>query len=158
MLFSIIKAWTSAWTMERFFLQTTALALTFPWFPLPFQQVLGIVFGPMYNEIVDIKSVLHQKNSNLSSSQKEVLLWQQQLSHASTNWIQTLMRDRKWLPDTGYPNAALHLGPFIVAKSCAPICDVSNMKCVACLFAKASTQSLPNMAPRPSRKTSHAQI
>ena len=30
-----------------------------------------------YNEIVDIKSVLHQKNSNLSSSQKEVLLWHQ---------------------------------------------------------------------------------
>ncbi len=28
-----------------------------------------------YNEIVEIKSVLHQKNSNLSSSQKEVLLW-----------------------------------------------------------------------------------
>jgi hypothetical protein len=29
------------------------------------------------NEIVHIKSVLHQKNSNLSSSQKEVLLWHQ---------------------------------------------------------------------------------
>ncbi len=30
-----------------------------------------------YHEIVVIKSVLHQKNSNLSSSQKEVLLWHQ---------------------------------------------------------------------------------
>ncbi len=30
-----------------------------------------------YNEIVDIKSVLHQKKFNLSSSQKEVLLWHQ---------------------------------------------------------------------------------
>jgi hypothetical protein len=71
-----------------------------------------------YNEIVEIKSVLHQKNSNLSSSQKEVLLLHQRLSHASTNWIQTLMWDRKWLIDTGYPNAALHRRPFIVAKSC----------------------------------------
>jgi hypothetical protein len=92
-----------------------------------------------YNEIVDIKSVLHQKNSNLSSSQKEVLLWHQRLLNASTNWIQTLMRDKKWLPDTGYPDAALHLGPFIVTKSHAPTCDISNMKCAACLFAKAST-------------------
>ena len=91
-----------------------------------------------YNEIVDIKSVLHQKNSNLSSSQKEVLLWHQRLSHASTNRIQTLMQDKKWLPNTGYPDAALHLGPFIVTKSCAPTCDASNMKCAACLVAKLS--------------------
>jgi hypothetical protein len=79
-----------------------------------------------YNEIVDIKSVLHQKNFNLSSSQKEVLLWHQRLLHASTNWIQTLMQDRKWLPDTGYPNASLHSGPFIVTKSRAPTCDTRS--------------------------------
>ncbi len=102
-----------------------------------------------YNEIAEIKSVLHQKNFNLSLSQKEVLLWHQGLSHASTNWIQTLMRDRKWLPDTTYPNAALHSRPFIVTKSRAPTCDVSNMKCAVCLFAKASTQSPPNTAPCP---------
>jgi hypothetical protein len=59
------------------------------------------------------------------------------------------MQDRKWLRNNGYLDAALHLGPFIVTKSCAPTCDVSNMKCAACLFAKASTQSPPNMAPRP---------
>jgi hypothetical protein len=96
MLFSIIKEWTSAWTMEWFFLQTTALTLTFPWFPLPlhFQRVLGIVLGLMlcysiqaYSEIVEIKSVLNQKNSSLSSSQKEVILWHQRLLNASTNWI-----------------------------------------------------------------------
>jgi hypothetical protein len=102
-----------------------------------------------YNEIVDIKSVLHQKNSNLSSIQKEVLLWHQQLLHASTNWIQTLMQDKKWLPNTGYPNAALHLGPFTVTKNHAPTCDISNMKFAVCLFAKASTQSPSNMVPGP---------
>jgi hypothetical protein len=71
------------------------------------------------------------------------------LLHASTNWIQTLIQDKKWLPNTGYPNTALHLGPFIAAKSHAPTCDISNMKCVVCLFAKASAQSTPNMVPRP---------
>ncbi len=111
-----------------------------------------------YNEIVDIKSVLHQKISNLSSSQKEVLLWYQWLSHASTNWIQTLMQDSKWLPDTGYSDAALHLGLFIVTKSHAPTCDISNMKCAACLIAKASTQSPPNMAPCPLPKPHMLQI
>jgi hypothetical protein len=66
-----------------------------------------------YKEIVGLKSVLHQTNSNLSSSQKEVLLWHQRLSHASINWIQTLMHDRKWLPNSGNLDAALHLGLFI---------------------------------------------
>ena len=105
-----------------------------------------------YKEIVEIKSVLHQTNSNLSCSQKEVLLWHQCLSHASTNWIQTLMRDRKWLPDTNHVDAALHLGPFIVTKSRAPQCVVSHIKSAACLFAKASTRSPPTMAPRLSPK------
>jgi hypothetical protein len=78
MLFSIIKAWASAWMMEWFFLQTTALALTFPWFP--WYCFWSDAFGysvQAYNEIVDINTVLHQKNFNLSSSQKEVLLWHQ---------------------------------------------------------------------------------
>jgi hypothetical protein len=111
-----------------------------------------------YNEIVDIKSVLHQKNSNRSSSQKEVLLWYQRLLHASTNWIQTLMQDRKWLPNTGYPDAALHSGPFIVTKSRALTCDISNMKCAACLFAKASTQSPSNMTPCLRQNLTHSNL
>jgi hypothetical protein len=45
-------------------------------------------------EINAIKTVLHQSNTNLSASQKELLLWHQWLSHALINWIQTLMRDR----------------------------------------------------------------
>jgi hypothetical protein len=48
------------------------------------------------------------------------------------------MQDRKRLPDTSYPNTALHSRPFIVTKSCAPTCDASNMKCAACLVAKLS--------------------
>jgi hypothetical protein len=59
------------------------------------------------------------------------------------------MQDRKWLPDTGYPDAVLHSEPFIIRKSHASTCDVSNMKCVVCLFAKASTRSPPNMVPCP---------
>jgi hypothetical protein len=69
-----------------------------------------------YKESVGLKSVLHQTNSNLSSSQKEVLLWHQRLSHASINWIQTLMHDRKWLPNSGNLDTALHSGPFIFTK------------------------------------------
>ena len=80
-----------------------------------------------YKEIVEIRSVLHQTNSNLYSSQKEVPLWHQHLSHASTNWIQTLMRDRKWLPYTNHVNATFHLGPSIVTRSCAPHCVVCHI-------------------------------
>ncbi len=38
MLFSIITAWTSVWTMALFFLQTTALVQTFPGSPCPFHE------------------------------------------------------------------------------------------------------------------------
>ena len=61
-----------------------------------------------------IRNVLHQTNTNLSQSQKELLLWHQRLSHASVKWIQALMRDQKWLPSNVSKNEpALHSGPFI---------------------------------------------
>jgi hypothetical protein len=50
--------------------------------------------------LVESKSVLSSTKTNLSASQKELLLWHQCLSHANVNWIQTLMRDRKWLIDS----------------------------------------------------------
>jgi hypothetical protein len=38
-----------------------------------------------------IKTIFHQANTNLLVSQKELLLWHQQLSHATVGWVQTLM-------------------------------------------------------------------
>ncbi len=43
--------------------------------------------------ITQTKSILSSANQNLSSSQKELLLWHQRLSHANLTWIQTLMCD-----------------------------------------------------------------
>jgi hypothetical protein len=55
-------------------------------------------FGFNANEFHKINSVrsslLHNNNTNLSQSQKEVLLWHQRLSHASVQWIQSLMRNK----------------------------------------------------------------
>jgi hypothetical protein len=68
-----------------------------------------------------VKSLLTQDNTNLSSPQKELLLWHQRLSHASLDWIQMLMRDRKYLLATN-ANSSLHLGPFLRTKSCVPVC------------------------------------
>ena len=66
MLFSLIKEWTSAWTMACIFLWTTALAVTFPWFPLPFQQVLCIVFDLM-RLVTSSKTTMKLLESSLSS-------------------------------------------------------------------------------------------
>ena len=101
--------------------------------------------------IQEIKSILSDDNSNLSSPQKELLLWHQRLSHASLDWIQMLMRDRKYLPTTN-ADSSLHSGPFIKTKSRAPVCDASKLKCSACLCAKASVRSPSDQAPRPSQK------
>jgi hypothetical protein len=64
------------------------------------------------------------------------------------------MRDRKWLPGTANNETALHSGPFITIRkgSCAQLCNTSILKCAACLYAKSSTRSLDNLAPRPSSK------
>jgi hypothetical protein len=43
--------------------------------------------------VAQTKLILSSANQNLSSSQKELLLWYQRLSHASMTWIQTLVHD-----------------------------------------------------------------
>jgi hypothetical protein len=105
-----------------------------------------------FQEINTIKTILHQNNVNLSASQKELLLWHQQLSHASVNWVQILMREQKWLPGRADNKNALHSGPFIPTTSHAQVCNTSTLKCAACLFAKASIKLPVNLVPRASPK------
>jgi hypothetical protein len=77
-------------------------------------------------------------NTNLSTSQKELLLWHERLSHAMVKWVQKLMRDRKWLPGTADNKTTLHSGPFIPTEkgSHAQISNTSTLKCAACLYEK----------------------
>jgi hypothetical protein len=52
-------------------------------------------FGFLVDSFCDInalKSILHQSNTNLLASQKELLPWHQLLSHAIVVWIQTLIK------------------------------------------------------------------
>ena len=98
-------------------------------------------------------ALLNATNTNLSLSQKEVLLWHQRLSHASVQWIQCLMRDRKWLQDNA-SKGSLHDGPFLPCKnSRASSCSVSALKCAACLCAKASTRSPTNTPTQPALRS-----
>jgi len=53
------------------------------------------------------KSVLDEKNINLSNSEKELHLWHHGLSHTLVLWIQPLMRTKKWLK-TKYSFESLH--------------------------------------------------
>ena len=108
-------------------------------------------FGYTAGNINELRSILSKENMNLSSSQKELLLWHQRLTHTSMEWVQMLMRDRKWLPEHNGGNS-LHVGPFIKTKNRAPTCDTIGLKCTACLCAKASCRSPSNMASRPSRQ------
>ncbi len=92
------------------------------------------------DKINKIKSTLSQFNTNLSSSQKELLLWHQRLSHASILWVQMLMRDKSFLLCNNDRTTALHKFPFIKSKSCAPTCNTMSLKCEACLCAKAAVR------------------
>jgi hypothetical protein len=62
------------------------------------------------------------------------------------------MREQKWLSGSADNKNALHSGPFIPMKSHAQVCNTSTLKCAACLFAKSSTKSPVNLAPRESPK------
>ncbi len=93
-------------------------------------------------DVAQTKLILSSANQKLSSSQKELLLWHQRLSHANLTWIQTLICDWKWLDDPTTASS-LHTGPFISSSSWAPMCNVWGLKCSACLCAKANTPLLP---------------
>ena len=105
-------------------------------------------FGLNVNNLHELQNILGENNTNLSASQKEVLLWHQRLSHASIRWVQMLMRKRDWLTSEG--GESLHNGPFIWTRSSAPTCDISRLKCRACLCAKATVKRPQHMPPRPS--------
>ena len=74
--------------------------------------------------------------------------------HTLITWVQTLMRDRKWLPGTVNNETALHSGPFIPTQreSRAQLCHTSTRECAACLYAKNPMRSPENLAPCPSLK------
>jgi hypothetical protein len=74
-------------------------------------------FAYTESEAKAFPTLLESANVNLSTSQKEVLLWHQCLSHASISWIQRLMHnDCKWLQNHD-SLTSLDLGPFIPCKS-----------------------------------------
>ncbi len=66
--------------------------------------------------VAQAKSILSSAKQNLFSSQKELLLWHQCLSHANLTWIQNLMHDRKWLDDSTTA-FSFYSGPFISSSS-----------------------------------------
>lgn len=89
-------------------------------------------------------NVLDDNNANLTPSQKELLLWHQRLSHADIKQVQSLLQSRDRLkasaPDDG--DNALHSGPILPAVNDAVTrCDVSKVKCAACLLAKAKRRT-----------------
>jgi hypothetical protein len=96
----------------------------------------------LVDTLVESKSTLSSTNRNLSASQKELLLWHQHLSHANVTWIQTLMRDRKWLVDFIDEKSALHTGPFLHSSTQAKTCNPKGLKCATCLCAKAHSRAL----------------
>ena len=91
-------------------------------------------------------SVLDSINMNLSASQKETLLWHQQLSNASLSLIQLLIQDRVWLHDQD-SDRVLHQGPCIQCVTpCSGTSTISCLKCPSCLTAK-TTICTPSCQP-----------
>ena len=87
-------------------------------------------------------NILDNNNVNLSASQKELLLWHQRLSHADINKVQSLLQSRSHLKASDDGDNALHSGPILTAVNVGVTrCDVSKVKCGACLLAKAKRRT-----------------
>ncbi len=110
---------------------------------LPLQQTNSVVnsfwteaFSYTADSLLMSNSILCASNTNLSASQKELLLWHQWLSHTSVYWIQILMQGQKWLMDKNDDNKALHSRPFITPINLqTPTSDAKGLKCAASLCA-----------------------
>ena len=74
-------------------------------------------------------SLLTNDNTNLSAAQKELLLW-----------IQSLLRDRKWHHDDT-TSTSLHSGSILPCRTRSPPSNISDLKCIACVCAKAHRRS-----------------
>ncbi len=127
---------------------------------LPLQQT-NLVINSFWTEaftytadsLLTSNSILCTLNTNLSASQKELLLWHQRMSYASVYWIQILMRDWKWLMDKNDKNKVLQSRPFITPINLwSPTCDAKGLKCAACLCAKAHSKTTWKVNPPYERK------
>eukprot|EP00956_Cyclotella_meneghiniana_P033004 scaffold92723_cov40-Cyclotella_meneghiniana.AAC.1 len=87
-------------------------------------------------------NVMGENNVNLTASQKELLLWHQRLSHVDINQVQSLLQSRDRLKASDDNDNALHSGPILSAVNVGVTrCDVSKVKCAACLLAKAKRRT-----------------
>ncbi len=126
---------------------------------LPLQQTKSVV-NSFWTEafttgdsLLTSNSILCALNTNLSASQKELLLWHQRLSNASVYWIQILMQDWKWLIDKNDDNKVLHSGPFITPINLpTPTCDAKGLECAACLCPKVHSKTTQKANPPDEKK------
>eukprot|EP00956_Cyclotella_meneghiniana_P007012 scaffold9457_cov86-Cyclotella_meneghiniana.AAC.2 len=106
-------------------------------------------------------NVCKESNTNLRQSKKELLLWQHRLSHFNLGMVHSLLRDTQWLRVHDQPDSALHNGPILCSKYPSSKSSPREIKCAACLMAKAClrTPQGPRAAagPVPDKvlKTSH---
>ena len=82
-------------------------------------------------------SVLDQTNKNITTSQKELLLWHQRLGHLNLQWCQTLFR----IPRNENQRQILQPKSRWVAT-----CE--HPQCASCLLAKPTKQSPPQFISR----------
>eukprot|EP00956_Cyclotella_meneghiniana_P016664 scaffold26464_cov80-Cyclotella_meneghiniana.AAC.2 len=106
-------------------------------------------------------NVCDKSNKNLTSSERELLLWHHRLSHFHIEGVQSLLRDSKWLRVHEDPKSALHQGPILPSKHQRTCSTSRDLKCAACLMAKSqrrtpsSSRTKASSSGEKSLKTSH---
>ena len=88
------------------------------------------------------RSILAASNQNLTLTQKELLLWQQRLSHAGLSTVQNISRHRR----DSCPSGSSELvricdGPLLPCTYSVPSSTCDNLLCAACEISMATRQS-----------------
>jgi hypothetical protein len=104
------------------------------------------------SELLANLTVLDDTNRNLQQSQKELLLWHQRLSHINLSKVHLLTKPKQWVKVSSSPVDSLHVDAILPTKhGSTSKCDHSDLKCAACLMAKAHRRT----PPTPSNPSTH---
>lgn len=92
-------------------------------------------------------SVADEVSQNLNIPQKEYLIWNWKMSHAGGNWLQTLMKTRRYKNADGSSEERPPVLPIKISSTA--VCNIP--KCAACLLEKGEKTPTPSRHWKPEK-------
>ena len=90
------------------------------------------------------ESIASESNQNITSNQKELLVWHWRLGHIGMNWLQSLMKQRTFVDMTGGNKT---VNKAIISTKHSTTSKCAQPKCAGCLLGKAQCKNIHKSKP-----------